>query len=156
MTIVQRAAPPTGANMFDTITGLPVHPLVIHAVVVGIPLMAIITIVVAVRKNLRERFSWWVAGANFLLFLVTLVAKQSGEALQQARGGQLAIEHGQLGSVMPWFVLALTATSAAVAGTSRNRALGPIAVVASIVSSVLAVWWCVRTGDAGARSVWGS
>ncbi len=45
---------------------------------------------------------------------------------------------------------------AAVAGTSRNRTLGPIAVVASIVSSVLAVWWCIRTGDAGARSVWGS
>ena len=142
--------------MFDTFAGLPLHPLVIHAVVVGIPLMAIITIVVAVRKNLRERFSWWVAGANLLLFLVTLVAKQSGEALQQARGGQLAIEHGQLGSVLPWFVLVLTAASAAVAGTSRNRTLGPIAVVASIVSSVLAVWWCIRTGDAGARAVWGS
>ena len=49
--------------MFDTITGLPLHPLVIHGVVVGVPLMAIITILVAVRKNLRERFSWWVAGA---------------------------------------------------------------------------------------------
>jgi hypothetical protein len=141
--------------LFDTFAGLPLHPLVIHAVVVGIPLMAIITIVVAVRKNLRERFSWWVAGANLLLFLATLVAKESGEALQEARGGQLAIEHGQLGTVLPWFVLVLTAASAAVAGTSRNRALGPIAVVASIVASVLAVWWCIRTGDAGSRSVWG-
>ena len=142
--------------MFDTITGLPVHPLVIHAVVVGIPVMAILTILVAVRKNLREKYSWWVAGANFLLFLVTLVAKESGEALQEAKGGQLAIEHGQLGSVLPWFVLVMTAASAAVAGTSRNRALGPIAVVISILSSVAAVWWTVRTGDAGARAVWGS
>ena len=141
--------------MFDTITGLPVHPLVIHAVVVGIPVMAILTILVAVRKNLREKYSWWVAGANFLLFLVTLVAKESGEALQEAKGGQLAIEHGQLGSVLPWLVLVMTAASAAVAGTSRNRALGPIAVVISILSSVAAVWWTVRTGDAGARAVWG-
>jgi hypothetical protein len=141
--------------MFDTITGLPVHPLVIHAVVVGIPVMAILTILVAVRKNLREKYSWWVAGANFLLFLGTLVAKESGEALQEAKGGQLAIEHGQLGSVLPWFVLVMTAASAAVAGTSRNRALGPIAVVISILSSVAAVWWTVRTGDAGARAVWG-
>ena len=141
--------------MFDTITGLPVHPLVIHAVVVGIPVMAILTILVAVRKNLREKYSWWVAGANFLLFLVTLVAKESGEALQEAKGGQLAIEHGQLGSVLPWFVLVMTAASAAVAGTSRNRALGPIAVVISILSSVAAVWWTVRTGDAGARAGWG-
>ena len=117
--------------------------------------MAVLTVLVAVRKDLRERFAWWVAGANFLLFLLTLVAKQSGEALQQAKGGQLAIEHGQLGSVLPWFVLALTAASAAVAGTSRNRALGPIAVVVSIITAVAAVYWTVRTGDAGARSVWG-
>ena len=142
--------------MFDTITGLPVHPLVIHAVVVGIPVMAIVTILVAVRKNLREKYSWWVASANFLLFLVTLVAKESGEALQEAKGGQLAIEHGQLGSVLPWFVLVMTAASAAVAGTSKNRALGPIAVVLAILSSVAAVYWTVRTGDAGARAVWGS
>jgi uncharacterized membrane protein len=141
--------------MFDTITGLPLHPLVIHGVVVGIPLMAVITIVVAVRKNLRERFSWWVAGANTLLFLLTLVAKQSGEALQQARGGQIAIEHGQLGSVLPWFALALALGSAAVAATSRNKALGPISVVFSIITAVAAVYWTVRTGDAGARSVWG-
>jgi len=141
--------------MFDTITGLPLHPLVIHGVVVGVPLMAVLTVLVAVRKDLRERFAWWVAGANFLLFLLTLVAKQSGEALQQAKGGQLAIEHGQLGSVLPWFVLALTAASAAVAGTSRNRALGPIAVVVSIIAAVAAVYWTVRTGDAGARAVWG-
>ena len=141
--------------MFDTITGLPLHPLVIHGVVVGVPLMAVLTVLVAVRKDLRERFAWWVAGANFLLFLLTLVAKESGEALQQAKGGQLAIEHGQLGSVLPWFVLALTAASAAVAGTSRNRALGPIAVVVSIIAAVAAVYWAVRTGDAGARAVWG-
>ena len=141
--------------MFDTITGLPLHPLVVHGVVVGVPLMAVLTVLVAVRKDLRERFAWWVAGANFLLFLLTLVAKQSGEALQQAKGGQLAIEHGQLGSVLPWFVLALTAASAAVAGTSRNRALGPIAVVVAIIAAVAAVYWTVRTGDAGARSVWG-
>jgi len=141
--------------MFDTITGLPLHPLVIHGVVVGVPLMAVLTVLVAVRKDLRERFAWWVAGANFLLFLLTLVAKQSGEALQQAKGGQLAIEHGQLGSILPWFVLVLTAASAAVAGTSRNRALGPIAVVVSIITAVAAVYWTVRTGDAGARSVWG-
>ena len=141
--------------MFDTITGLPLHPLVIHGVVVGVPLLAVLTVLVAVRKDLRERFAWWVAGANFLLFLLTLVAKQSGEALQQAKGGQLAIEHGQLGSVLPWFVLALTAASAAVAGTSRNRALGPIAVVVAIIAAVAAVYWTVRTGDAGARSVWG-
>ncbi|HVD62865.1 MAG TPA: DUF2231 domain-containing protein [Lapillicoccus sp.] len=135
--------------MFDTITGLPVHVLVLHLVVVGLPALAVVTIVVSVRKNLRERYSWWVAGANFVMLLITLVTKESGEALQEAKGGQL-------GSVLPWFALVLAVASAAVAATSRNRALGPIAVVVSILAAVAATYWTVRTGDAGARAVWGS
>ena len=142
--------------MFDTITGLPVHALILHLTVVGLPAMAVITIVVAIRKSLRERFSWWVTGANAAMFVVTLITKESGEALQQARGGQLAIEHGQLGSLLPWFALVLTLASAAVAATSRNRALGPVSVVFSILAAIAATYWTIRTGDAGARSVWGS
>jgi len=58
--------------------------------------------------------------------------------------------------VLPWFALVLAVASAAVAATSRNRALGPIAVVVSILAAVAATYWTVRTGDAGARAVWGS
>jgi hypothetical protein len=90
------------------------------------------------------------------MYGVTLVTKESGEALQQAKGGQLAIEHGQLGSVLPWFALVLALASTAVAATSRNRALGPFAVAFSILAGVAATYWTVRTGDAGARAVWGS
>ena len=141
--------------MFDTIAGLPLHPLVVHAVVVLLPLMALLTIVVAVRKDLRERFSWWVVGANGVIFLITLVAKEAGESLQKSLGGQVAQEHGQLGSVLPYFALFLTLASAATAVTNRNKALGPVAVVVSIIAAVAAVVWTVRTGDSGARAVWG-
>jgi hypothetical protein len=140
--------------MFDTIAGLPVHALVIHAVVVLLPLMAVLTIVVAVRKNLRERYSWWVVAANLVIFVITLVAKESGEALQKSLGGQVAQEHGELGDVLPWFALFLALASAATAVTQRNKALGPVAVVVSIVAAVAATVWTVRTGDSGARAVW--
>ena len=141
--------------MFDTITGLPVHALIIHATVVLLPLLALATIVVAVRAPLRERYSWWVTGANGLVFVLTLVTKQSGEVLQEKLGGNVAVEHGQLGSVLPWFALFMALASAGVATTSKNRALGPVAVVVSIIASVAAVFWRYRTGDAGARAVWG-
>ncbi|MEO7234206.1 MAG: DUF2231 domain-containing protein [Lapillicoccus sp.] len=141
--------------MFDTIAGLPLHPLVVHAVVVLLPLMAVLTVVVAVRKNLRERFSWWVVGANGVIFLITLVTKEAGESLQKSLGGQVAKEHGELGSVLPWFALFLALASAATAVANRNKALGPVAVVVSIVAAVAAVFWTVRTGDSGARAVWG-
>lgn len=140
--------------MFDTIAGLPLHPLVIHAVVVLLPLMAVLTIVVAVRKNLRERYSWWVVAANVVIFVITLVAKESGEALQKSLGGHVAQEHGELGDVLPWFALFLALASAATAVTQRNKALGPVAVVVSILAAVAATVWTVRTGDSGARAVW--
>lgn len=140
--------------MFDTFAGLPLHALIVHAVVVLLPLMAVITIVVAVRANLRERFMWWVVGANGVMFLVTLVTKESGESLQKSLGGQIAQEHGELGSVLPWFALFLTLASAASAVTAQNKALRPIAAAVSVVAAIAAVVWTVRTGDAGARSVW--
>jgi uncharacterized membrane protein len=140
--------------MFDTIAGLPLHPLVVHAVVVLLPLMAVLTIVVAVRRNLRERYSWWVVAANVVIFLLTLVTKESGEALQKSLGGQIAQEHGELGDVLPWFALFLALASAATAVTQRNKALGPVAVVVSIIAAVAATVWTVRTGDSGARAVW--
>lgn len=141
--------------MFDTIFGLPVHALVIHAVVVLLPLMALLTVITSVRARLRERFSWWVTGANLVVFATTLVAKESGETLQKALGGQVARDHGDLGGVLPAFAFFLVAASAGVAVTSRNRTLGPIAVVISIIAAVAAVVWTVRTGDSGARAVWG-
>jgi hypothetical protein len=45
--------------VFDTITGLPVHALVVHATVVLVPLLAIVTVVVALRDRLRERYAVW-------------------------------------------------------------------------------------------------
>ena len=80
--------------MFDTITGLPVHVLVLHLVVVGLPALAVVTIVVSVRKNLRERYSWWVAGANFVMFLITLVEK--GGPTEQLEFAQNEITIGRL------------------------------------------------------------
>ncbi len=141
--------------MFDTIAGLPLHALINHAVVVLLPLLAIFTIVVAVRRDLRERFMWWVVGANGLMFVVTLVTKESGEALQKRLGGQVAQEHAELGSVLPWFALFLALASAASAVTAQNKALRPIAAVVSVIAAIAAAVWTVRTGDAGARAVWG-
>ncbi len=140
--------------MFDQITGLPVHALVIHAVVVLLPLMAVLTVAAVVRPGLRDRFAWWVTAANAAVFAMTLVAKESGQALQKRLGGQIAIDHGNLGSLLPLFALFLVVTSASVAATRRNRALGPVAVVVTIIAAVASLIWTVRVGDSGARALW--
>ena len=80
--------------MFDTVLGLPVHVLVVHAVVVGLPLMAVVTAVVALMPALRLRFAWPVVVLDAGVVVATFVARESGEVLQQRLGGSVAQQHG--------------------------------------------------------------
>jgi len=89
--------------MFDTISGLPVHPLVVHAVVVLLPLAVLGTIAAAVSARLRARYS----GLNALVAVVGTalcpVATSSGEALERHVGDPGA--HAELGDQLLWFSL---------------------------------------------------
>ena len=96
-------------EIFDTIGGLPVHPLVLHFVVVLAPLAALGLIVAVANKPFRKRF----ALALVLLLGVSLplafVAKQSGEALAERIG--ITERHQTLGDSFPLWVAALTVAS---------------------------------------------
>ena len=142
--------------MFDTIKVLPEHAMVIHDTDVLVPLIALVTVVVAVRGRLRTAYPWWVAGLDALLVPLVLVTKLSGEKLQARLGGQVAIEHGRLGSSLVWFTVGLLAAAVLMAGT-RDRP-GPVRHLASsvvVVAAVAVVLWTVRVGDSGARALWG-
>ena len=68
--------------MFDTIAGLPVHALVIHAVVVLGPLAGLTAIAYAVRPSWRGVLRVPLAVVAVLAALTATVAVQSGEALE--------------------------------------------------------------------------
>ena len=74
--------------MFDTVLGLPVHALVVHGVVVLLPLMAIITSVVACVPRWRVRAAWPVAIIDTAMVAMTFVARQSGLAQQRRLGAR--------------------------------------------------------------------
>ncbi len=142
--------------MFDTFRGLPVHILIVHAVVIGVPLMALVTTVVAFVPRWRARWAWPVAVLDGGLFVVALVAKRSGQALLSRIGTTPDIQrHVNLGNVMPWFVLALLVVAVVVALT--RAASGPVpmaAAVLALIASLAATGWVVRTGEAGSAAVW--
>jgi hypothetical protein len=142
--------------MFDTVLGLPVHVLVVHAVVVGLPLMAVVTAVVALMPALRLRFAWPVVVLDAGVVVATFVARESGEVLQQLLGGSVAQQHGALGRNLLWFAVLVLAAAVAVALTRRPRRSGPAtaAVALTVVAGVLATWWTVRVGHTGAEAVW--
>ena len=69
--------------MFDAIGDMPLHPLVIHAVVVGIPLALLLAVLFAVPR-FRSVARWPVGVVAVGSAVVTIVAKESGEALRVA------------------------------------------------------------------------
>jgi hypothetical protein len=143
--------------MFDTISGLPVHVLAVHAVVVLLPLMSLVTIAVAVRRRWRSAAPWVVL-ADAAVVAAAFVAKESGEVLQ-ARLSQInpgvAKDHANYGTYVPWFAVAVLVAAVLVWLTSRSARLVPVAVVAALVTGVGAIGWTYLTGDSGARAVWG-
>lgn len=143
--------------MFDTIAGLPLHVLVVHAVVVLLPLMALVTLYWAWRPQFPARAGWMVVAADALVAVLTLVAKESGESLQHRLGGAVAQEHAELGAVLPFMAFALLFAAALLAGVRSGPAGMPRAVPGALVSVVVvvAVVWTVRVGHSGAEAVWG-
>ena len=139
--------------MFDTVLGLPIHPLVVHGVVVLLPLMAIITAVVAFVPRWRAAAAWPVVVIDAGMVAMTFVARQSGLALQARLGGRIAQEHAAIGRNLIWFALAMFLASLVVAVMRRSQRATMGAVLA-LVAGVFVIWWTVRVGHTGADALW--
>ena len=148
--------------MFDLINGIPVHPLVVHAIVVLLPLATLGTIAIAVRPRWRRPYGPLVVAAALVATVLCPVATSSGEQLEKRVGDPG--DHAALGDTLVWFALALLVTSAALVWLDRRHRrtdeagrptlLNVVAVVAVVVALASAVQ-VYRVGDSGARAAWG-
>lgn len=139
--------------MFDTIAGLPIHALVVHAVVVLLPLAGLATAAVAVRPAWR-RAALPMAVVDGLVLVATFVAKESGEKLQTRLGGEIARDHGEQGDLLPLFALVLFVAALLVWFARRRVALTSVAMVLAVVAGAAAIGWTVVVGHSGATAVW--
>ena len=143
--------------MFDLVNGLPVHPLVVHAVVVLLPLAVVGAVALAVRPAWLRPYGPLIAGAAVLATVLMPVATSSGEALQERVGDPG--RHAELGDQLLWFSLPLTALLVALVYLDRRtdaaqrtvRVVTGLALVAALVAGVQTY----RVGDSGARAAWG-
>lgn len=148
--------------MFDLVNGLPIHPLVVHAIVVLFPIAVIGTIAIAVRPAWRIPYGYLVVACAAIATFLTPVATSSGEQLERHVGdpGQ----HAALGDQLIWFaiptlMLALTLVVLARRSAADKTAVGPrwvttavavLAVLASLATGVQVY----RVGESGARAAW--
>jgi uncharacterized membrane protein len=147
---------------FDLVNGLPVHPLVVHAAVVLVPLAALGLLVMVVSPRFSRSLGWLVAAGSVAGAGAAWVAKESGEALQERIGG-VGFDHDELGEVMPLFAAGLAVVTIALwlldrsappEGPIARRGLRILTAVLAVVVAVGNLVWVYRVGDSGAKSVW--
>jgi hypothetical protein len=143
----------------DTVAGLPVHALVVHAVVVLVPLAAVGAVLMALRPSFSRRFGVLVVIVAGVAVPAALVAKESGERLARRIG--VPVLHQELGSVMPWVAAALFLGILVFwlvdrgIPMNRQRPLWLKLLAALLVlAAVGATLWTVRVGHSGATAVW--
>ncbi|MEU9836711.1 hypothetical protein AB0D67_34680 [Streptosporangium sp. NPDC048047] len=71
--------------MFDEILGLPAHPLLVHAAVIAVPVLAVLAVVYGLAPRTRTALGWAVAGLAVIAPAAAFVAKESGESLEHRR-----------------------------------------------------------------------
>lgn len=88
----------------NTISGLPAHVLIVHAVVVLVPLAAAFTVVAALSPAARRHLGLFFVGFTLVATVSVPLAVQSGEALEkQLPDTKLLATHTGLGeSLTPW------------------------------------------------------
>lgn len=151
------------------IAGLPLHPLLVHAVVVLTPLTALAVALVAVWPAARRRLGWAPQGAALIVAGLVPVTVLAGQNLAATIGyTPVILHHEALGLMLiPW-AIALLIAAAAVAVDERMlprlRRTRPrwalalhLAIMATALISATGVTAVtVLAGDAGARAVWGA
>jgi hypothetical protein len=167
----------------STIDGLPAHILLVHAVVVLVPLSALLILLVAFWPAARRRLAWPTAILAVVALISVPLTTEAGEWLERrvARTDLVSI-HSELGDTMlPWAIalavvaLALLARhvlgarqsvrseapGAAPATVHRGSSVQPGGTPATVVIGLLAVVVAVgsvftvyQIGESGARAAW--
>jgi len=140
------------------VDGLPVHVLVVHAVVVLVPLTSIALGLAALWPAARRRLTFGLPVAAAVCLALVPVTTASGRWLaDRTPPDALLGAHVQLGpTLLPWVVgLVLASVAVYVADRRTLPAAAQVAlVVVALVVAVGATVTTYRIGESGARSVW--
>jgi hypothetical protein len=150
--------------VFDTVGGIPLHPLLVHAVVVLVPLAALLVLASALSTRFR-RWAGLLTPVAATLALVSIpLATESGESLERrVPMTPLVEEHAELGDGLLVLVAALAVAAwalwfldrrARAAGETGRSVLMLVVIVLSVLAVAATVVQTVRIGHSGAKATW--
>jgi hypothetical protein len=149
--------------MFDTILGLPVHALVVHAVVVLVPLGAAGVVAMALVPRWRERLGVAVLAVLTVGLVSIPVAIASGKKLEARlhASGVVAKQirhHREMANLViyPTVVLWLLAVALVLLSRSERRNRRTVTIVAglSVLAAAAAAAQVAVAGHLGSTAVW--
>ncbi|MEE6263241.1 DUF2231 domain-containing protein [Plantactinospora sonchi] len=162
--------------MLEEFMGIPTHPLLVHAAVVFVPLLAISAVAYAFVPLVRPHLRWVLGLLAVATPVAALLAKLSGDAFfaRLESGDRISPEfypklesHQQLGNLTLTVALLLGLLTLALvylvapnpatdqAGTTGARRLLPqVLAVLTLLAAGASLYYVVRTGDSGAKAVW--
>jgi uncharacterized membrane protein len=156
--------------LFDSIFGLPGHPLLVHAAVVLVPLAAIGTIVIAFWPAARNRIGWIAAALGVVGFFFAFFAKESGEALlETVRVTENVKSHAEMGDqgLIGAFLVGGSACTLMLFDQfvkerakrdlpelSITRPLRTLIAVFAVVLSIFGTVLVINVGHSGAKATW--
>lgn len=147
------------------LAGLPAHPLLVHAAVVLIPMVALAVAASPFFAGYRAKFAKTLVIASALAVVLGFVVANTGEALESALGDEgnaLLEKHAELGDTINIFTVAtlVAATlvwwlqSKAASGTAVAKGLSYGIAALAVVVGVATTTQIVLIGHSGAKTVW--
>jgi hypothetical protein len=147
-------------GLFGSVAGLPLHPLVIHASIVLIPLVAIGALVMSYLPSFSRRYGKLILFIALFAQVSLFLAKVTGEAFEEILDKDMG-NHAELGEIAPFITLPMVALiylrwrldrSGATVGSVWVRRLTSLALIVASLASIAVI---VLVGHSGAQSVWG-
>jgi hypothetical protein len=145
--------------VLDTIFGLPMHPLIVHATVVIVPTATLLVALAAVYPRFRAWIGPVPALAALLSCVLVPLSTGSGEELQHRIGENSLVEkHQELADTLIWFVIPLAAVAVVGYWLQRRGSAGKGLVAAVAVGAVLlsgaTLVDVALIGHSGAKASW--
>jgi uncharacterized membrane protein len=148
--------------MPESVFGLPVHPLVVHATVVLVPLTALVLALAVSLPRFRAWAGWLPLGLAVVSVVLAPVSTVSGESFEDLLGlnPDVVERHRELGAMLIWWCLGMLVVAAALTVVHRRpdppaRAVSLGLTVAGVAVAVGTVVMVVLIGHSGADAAWG-
>jgi energy-coupling factor transporter transmembrane protein EcfT len=142
------------------IFGLPIHPLVVHAAVILMPIASLAALVMSYLPSFSRRYGKLVFGLSIIGLISLFAARWSGEELKEIVGVEIE-RHQNLGNLAPFISIPLVALiylrwrmdreGANIGSPAIRRLVSIFLVIASLIS----LTYVALSGHSGAELVWG-